>query len=78
MAEQHFEVCLKRSGAGRKPDQRRTLTALGLTRFGKTIFLKDTPQIRGILFKINHLIALETREGPPPPGARARARAAKN
>lgn len=74
----HFAVRLKRSGSGRKPNHRAALKALGLSRFGKTIFLKDTPAVRGILYEIVHLIEVETRDGAPPPGARARARAAKN
>ena len=75
-ATQHFAVRLKKSGAGRKPDQRRTLVGMGLTRFGKTVFLKDTPQNRGIIYKVVHLVEVEPRQGPPPPSARARARAA--
>ena len=77
MAEQrHFAVRLVRSGAGRKPDQRRTLTGLGLTKLGKTIYLKDTPPVRGMLYKIVHLVSIEPREGPPPPSKREKARAA--
>ncbi len=74
-ATKHFAVRLKRSGAGRKPDQRRTLVSMGLTGFGKTVFLKDTPQNRGIIYKVVHLVEVEPRQGPPPPGTRARARA---
>jgi len=79
MAEvQHFSARLKNSGAGRKPDQRATLLGLGLKRFGKTVYLKDTPAIRGMLYKVCHLVEIETHKGAPPPSNRARARAAKN
>jgi len=77
-SNKHFAVRLKRSASGRLPDQRRTLKSMGLTRFGKTIFLKDTPQNRGVIYKVVHLVEVEPREGPPPPGARARARAARS
>lgn len=78
MATQHFEVTLKRSGAGRIPAQRATLEALGLTRFGKTIYVKDTPAIRGMLYSVHHLVQVEPKAGEPPQGARARARAKKS
>ncbi|MEZ4272293.1 MAG: 50S ribosomal protein L30 [Myxococcota bacterium] len=69
-AEQHFVVQLKRSGAGRKPDQRATLEGIGLRRFGKSVFLKDTPAVRGMLYKVVHLVSVETRDGPPAVEAR--------
>jgi len=72
---QHFAVKLKRSPAGRKPNQRRVLAGLGLTRFGKTVYLKDTPAIRGMLYKVVHLVDLEPKEGPPPLSSRERAKA---
>jgi large subunit ribosomal protein L30 len=73
----HFAVQLKRSGAGRNPDQRKTLLGLGLTRRGKTVFLKDTPAIRGMIYKVVHLVEVQRLDGPPPPSTRAAARAAK-
>ena len=49
-----------RSAIGRRIDQKRTLTALGITRLGRPVFHDDTPQIRGMIQKIEHL--LEVRE----------------
>lgn len=71
----HFEVKLKRSGAGRQLSQRLTLKGIGLTRFGRTVFLKDTPAVRGMLYKVNHLIEVTPHDGEPPLSARGRARA---
>ena len=51
MADKHFRVKLKRSGIGRPETQKKTLKGLGLTRFGKTVSLKDTPAIRGMIRK---------------------------
>ena len=48
-----------RSSIGRKPDQRRTLVALGLGRIGKTREFTDTPQIRGMIEKVKHLVTWE-------------------
>ena len=76
-AERHFKVTLRRSGAGRKPDQRLTLKGLGLTRLGKTVHLKDTPAVRGMLYKVVHLLNVEAFDGPPPPSKRMLARQAQ-
>lgn len=38
---------------------RRTIEALGLGRIGKTNELTDTPQIRGMLARVQHLVAVE-------------------
>ena len=48
-----------RSGIGRPPAQRRTLQALGLGRIGKSRTLPDRPEIRGMLFKVSHLVAVK-------------------
>ena len=77
MAERHFAVRLKKSGAGRLPAQRKTLLGLGLKRFGKTVYLKDTPAIRGMIYRVVHLVEMQIQDGPVPAvGARARARQA--
>ncbi len=76
MSEKHFKVKLKRSGTGMPADQKRTLVGLGLSRFGREVFLKDTPPIRGMLYKVVHLVDVEPQDGPvPQTSARARARA---
>jgi len=44
----------------RKPfKQKRTMEALGLRRMGQTNTLEDTPQIRGMVSRVRHLISLE-------------------
>ena len=45
-----------RSAIGRKQDQKKTLIALGITRVGKKVIHDDTPQIRGMINKISHLL----------------------
>lgn len=72
---QHFAVKLRRSGAGRALTQRLTLKGLGLTRFGKTVYLKDTPAIRGMLYKVVHLLDVQPHAGEPPLSARGKAKA---
>ncbi len=52
----YFAVTLRRSGLGRKPNQRATLEGLGLRRVGQVVVLKDTPAIRGMLYTVVHLV----------------------
>lgn len=74
--EKYFEVRLARSGIGRSDSQNATLAGIGLTRFGRTVCLKDTPAIRGMLYKVVHLIHLTSKEGEMPASKRAMAREA--
>jgi len=57
--ERQISVTLKRSGIGRPRDQRATLQGLGLTKLHKRVVLKDTPEIRGMLAKVIHLIEVQ-------------------
>jgi large subunit ribosomal protein L30 len=45
-----------RSKNGRRESQRQTLRALGLRRIRDTVTHEDTPQIRGMINKVNHLV----------------------
>jgi len=48
-----------KSAIGRKKDQLQTLVGLGLGRIGKEKELVDTPEVRGMIFKVQHLIEVE-------------------
>ncbi|MSO54442.1 MAG: 50S ribosomal protein L30 [Rhodospirillales bacterium] len=48
------------SGAGRREDQRATLRGLGLDKRHKTRVLEDTPAVRGMIAKVQHLVKVET------------------
>ncbi|MEE8046915.1 MAG: 50S ribosomal protein L30 [Dehalococcoidia bacterium] len=48
-----------RSGIGTKPKQRATLKALGLRRIRHEVVQNDSPQIRGMIAKVVHLISYE-------------------
>jgi len=43
----------------RKEKQKRTIKALGLGRPNYSVVLNDTPQIRGMIRKVEHLIRVE-------------------
>ncbi len=47
-----------RSASGHPRDQQRTIRALGIRRLHQVIEHNDTPQIRGMLFKVRHLVAV--------------------
>jgi len=54
-----LKITQVRSKIGTKPKQRGTLRALGLGRIGKTHILPDTPDVRGQLHKVPHLVTVE-------------------
>ena len=43
----------------RTPDQRKTLAGLGLNKMHKTVELKDTPEVRGMIKKVQHMVSVE-------------------
>lgn len=45
-----------RSTSGHAETYRRTLLALGLRHHQQTVVVKDNPSIRGMLFKVRHLV----------------------
>ncbi len=51
-----IKVTLKKSTIGCKKDQVATVEALGLKKIGQTVEKNDTPQIRGMIFKVKHLV----------------------
>jgi len=45
-----------KSASGHRKDQAATLRALGVHRLHQVIEHNDTPQIRGMIFKVRHLV----------------------
>jgi large subunit ribosomal protein L30 len=54
-----LKVTLTKSEIGSTKKIRATLVGLGLTKREKTIIRKDTPEIRGMLNKVGHLVKVE-------------------
>ncbi len=48
---------------GVKPKQRGTLRALGLRRIGQSNVLPDTPDVRGQIHRVPHLVHVEELTG---------------
>ena len=54
-----IKVTLVKSGIGRNQKIRRTLKGLGLTKLNKTVELKNTPSIRGMIDKVAFLVRVD-------------------
>ncbi len=54
-----LKVTQTRSVIGRPKPQRDTIRSLGLRRPGDVVVTKDAPEIRGMLFKVAHLVKVE-------------------
>ena len=64
-----LKVVQIRSSIGVKPKHRGTLRALGLGRIGKSNVLPDRPEIRGMVAKVPHLVAVTSVDTASAPEA---------
>ena len=51
-----LEIKLVKSTIGYKPKAKLTIAALGLKKLNQSVIKSDTPQIRGMLNKVNYLV----------------------
>ncbi|MGD8619399.1 MAG: 50S ribosomal protein L30 [Gammaproteobacteria bacterium] len=58
-AAKKIRVTQTRSSSGRLQSHKATLTGLGLRRIRHTVEVEDTPEIRGMLNKVNYMIRVE-------------------
>lgn len=47
-----------KSRIGAPKDQKQTLDALGLTKMNRIVEKEDTPQVRGLIRKVHHLVTV--------------------
>ncbi|MDO8849046.1 MAG: 50S ribosomal protein L30 [Coriobacteriia bacterium] len=59
MAEKKLRITQVRSAIGLPKDQKATVRALGLKRMNDTVEQADTPVIRGMVFKVKHLVRVD-------------------
>ena len=59
MADKTLKITQVRSAIGLPKDQKATVRALGLKRMNDTVEQADTPVIRGMVFKVKHLVRVE-------------------
>jgi large subunit ribosomal protein L30 len=61
--EKKLKITLVKSYIGRPEAQRKVLRGMGLMKVNRTVVLKDTPEIRGMIRKVDHLVAAVEVEG---------------
>jgi large subunit ribosomal protein L30 len=54
-----LKVTYKKSTIGYAQDQKATVRSLGLRKLHQSVIHQDTPVIRGMIFKVRHLVAVE-------------------
>lgn len=59
MADKMLRITQVKSAIGCPKDQKATIRALGLKRMNHTVEQADTPVIRGMVFKVKHLVHVE-------------------
>ena len=57
-----LKVTLKKSTIGCPKDQIGTVHALGLHKIGQTVVKQDNPAMRGMIFKVKHMVKVEEIE----------------
>ena len=58
-AKKSLRLTQVKSSIGRSADQGKTLRALGLGKIGRTVDQVDNESVRGMIFKVKHLITVE-------------------
>ena len=59
MASKTIKVTQTGSPIRRTKDQRATLVGLGLNKMHRTSELQDTPEVRGMIQKVRHMVKVE-------------------
>jgi len=58
-----LKITWVKSAIGYKKNQKATIAALGLRKHGQVIEHDDTPQVRGMVFTVRHLVKCEEVKG---------------
>lgn len=61
MAKQ-LRVTYVKSSIGNEKSQKVTVRSLGLRKLNHTVVVNDTPQVRGMIYKVRHLVRVEEVE----------------
>ncbi len=64
MADQLVKVTLRKSPIGYNRKVRDVLRGLGLRKMNQSVVRKDCPPIRGMIFKVKHLVEVEEGASP--------------
>jgi large subunit ribosomal protein L30 len=60
-----LKITLIKSPIGQKQNQKDTVRALGLRKMHQTVVRPDNPQMRGMVFTVQHLVRVEEVDGAP-------------
>ena len=60
--EKVLRITLVKSPIGYSKEHKATVKALGLHKMHQTVDQVDTPTLRGMLYKVNHLVVVEEVE----------------
>ena len=63
IVDRKLKITMVKSYIGRPEKQRLILRGMGLGRLNKTVLLVDTPEIRGMINKVSHLVFMEEVKG---------------
>jgi large subunit ribosomal protein L30 len=72
-----LKITLTKGLVGKTEVQKKVVRALGLRKFGSTVEHADTPTIRGMVRKVEHLLTVEKTEGEKKPAKTAEKRSTK-
>lgn len=64
MAERYLKVTQTRSGAGRSRRQQATLVGLGLNKMHRSRVWRDSPEVRGRIETVHHLVSVVELDRP--------------
>ena len=59
MANKPLKITLKKSAIGFDRKQKQVVEGLGLRRLHHTVELPDTPETRGMILKVRHLVEVK-------------------
>ncbi|ACZ38490.1 50S ribosomal protein L30 [Sphaerobacter thermophilus] len=59
MSQKTIRVTYYRSAIGYSQDQKDTIRALGFRRLNQTLEKPDNPSVRGMIYKVRHLVRIE-------------------
>jgi large subunit ribosomal protein L30 len=54
-----LRITYRKSSIGYARDQKETLYALGLRKLNQTVLQPNNPSVRGMIFKVQHLVSVE-------------------
>ncbi len=66
-----LRITYRKSSIGFSKDQKETVRSLGLRKLNSVVIQEDTPAIRGMIFKVQHLVTVEEVNGDVQPEEKA-------